>query len=92
MADYNHNLPVEAYAAALRAELASVPMTREHKAAIVEELEALGARTAVENRADVEGAQAVTGPQAPSVVEATGPESPEARRARHAHDEQPDGH
>lgn len=53
---YNHNLPVAAYRAALLAELNTPPMTREHKAAIVAELETLGARTADEDRAGFEGA------------------------------------
>lgn len=55
MADgYNHNLPIAAYRAALLAELNTVPMPREKKAAIVAELESLGPATADEDRNQVE--------------------------------------
>jgi hypothetical protein len=57
VADYNHNLPVEAYRAALLAELEIGTVTKEHKAAIVEELEKLP-RTAVENRSGMESTDA----------------------------------
>ena len=86
MADYNHNLPPAAYEAALRYELLTAT-TREHKAAIVEELERIGGRTNVENRADVESAQAATGPQSPAAVDPAGPGAP-----RHAHDSLPGAH
>ena len=87
MADYNHNLPRGAYEASLRYELEQVSLPRERKAAIVEELEALGGRTNVENRADVESAQAATGPQSPAAVDPAGPGAP-----RHAHDSLPGAH
>lgn len=68
--EYNHNLPKAAYRASLLAELNTVPMPREKKAAIVEELERLGQRTADEDRAAMEAA--VLGPvtvgRAPSSV------------------------
>lgn len=54
--EYNSNLPKAAYRAALLAELNTVPMPREKKAAIVEELERLGNRTADEDRARMEAA------------------------------------
>lgn len=58
---WNHNLPIEEYRRSLNQELNSVPMTRERKAAIVEELESLGNRTAVENRAGIETAGVAPG-------------------------------
>lgn len=77
MADepYNHNLPIEAYRAALQYELTTVPMDRERKAAIVAELESLGNRTTVENRAGVETA---------GVAPGTGPTDADQTVGRHA--------
>lgn len=79
MADepYNHNLPIEAYRAALQYELTTVPMDRERKAAIVAELESLGNRTTVENRAGVEAA---------GVAPGTGPTDADRTAGRHADD------
>lgn len=72
MPDYNHNLPMEAYRAALLVELNTPPVSNEKKAAIVAELELLP-RTAVENRAGVETASgANTVGRAPSTEPAQG--------------------
>ena len=71
---YNHNLPIAAYRAALLAELNTPPMTKEHKAAIVEELERLGPRTADEDRSGVESAAGgVTVGRAPDVAPQVAP-------------------
>ena len=80
---YNHNLPLPAYRAALLAELETIPMTKERKAAIVEELEALGNRTAVENRAGVETA---------GVAPGTGPNDADRTVGKHADTPPADGH
>lgn len=55
-APYFHNLPVAAYRAALLAELNTPPMDKEHKAAIIAELERIGSRTADEDRSGVQAA------------------------------------
>lgn len=54
--DYNHNLPRAAYRAALLAEVNIPNLPKDRKAAIVAELEALGSRTADEDRAGFESA------------------------------------
>lgn len=85
---YNHNLPIEAYRAALQYELTTVPLERERKAAIVDELEALGNRTAVENRAGVESAGGIRAGVAPG----TGPVDADQTVGRHADTPSADGH
>lgn len=79
-APYNHNLPIDAYRAALQYELTTVPLDRERKAAIVEELESLGKRTVVEYRADVES----TGGVRAGVAPGTGPTDADQTVGRHA--------
>jgi hypothetical protein len=77
-----HNLASDdEYRAALQRELGQVGLTREQKAAIVEELESLGKRTAVENRAGIETA---------GVAPGTGPADADRTAGRHADD--PTGH